>query len=92
MTNEKRILQDLVMTDTELSELVDKHMDSMTADVVSDAILDICQKCVQNEPTEWNNATRMEKMTYISQEMYRKGFIDALWLMNESIRVICSRT
>ena len=91
MTNEKRILQDLVMTDAELSELTEKYMENLTVDTISDIIIEICQKGAECGK-EWEDANRFTKLTYISRGMYRKGFIDALWLMNESIRVICSRT
>lgn len=74
--------EDLVMTNKEIAQVVDSHM----ADVSSDQILDMISHLCGEADTEYKEAEPLVKLMYIAGEMYKYGFVNALYLANEAVK------
>ena len=49
-------------------------------------ILHICETSEKEEPGKFERATQMTKLLYTAHEMYKRGFAEALYLCNESLK------
>ncbi len=77
---------DLIMSDSELANIVSDTAAKLTPEEVIDMILRIVKESDEEEPGVLKNAAPIMKITYIGKELYKYGFMVALHLMNESIK------
>lgn len=78
----------LIMSKKEIAKAVDEQMEHMQPDVVLDMILHICETSEKEEPGKFKEASQMTKLLYTAHEMYKRGFAEAIYLCNESLKMV----
>lgn len=79
--------EDIVLSDKELGECVDNHMDTIGGDQIAEMIASICKEVKEREPGMLQKAPPIAKISYIGRELYKYGFVMALYYYNESMKV-----
>lgn len=75
-----------VMSNKELKEIVDTHMQDISAEKVTDMILSVIDQASEEEQRAMAEASPTLKLVYIATEIYKLGFMYALYNYNDAIK------
>lgn len=81
MNELKTQLVNMVMDNKDMRKLIETESNEMTNDKTLDMMLSIIDSCGKDDFQKHN---RFEQISYISHESYVRGFMIALYYMNES--------
>lgn len=76
----------VTLTNEELCEAVNSEMERLDITAVSDMVLKICQDSDEHEPGLLSKANPIAQVTYIGREMYKLGFMFALYIFNDALK------
>lgn len=84
--NFEKLKKELIMSKEELREIVDTHMQSIDVEVVTDMINNIMEPKTEEDRKKMAEASMMLKMVYMATEVYKLGFMYALYNYNDAIK------
>lgn len=76
----------ITMTDEEICKAVNDEMECMGIKEITEIVLEICSKSDDQEPGAFRRAKPICQITYIGREMYKLGFIYAMYNYNEALK------
>lgn len=79
---------DIVMSNEDMRQVTEDEMERMTPETVINMLIDVGKDIADREPDAWSGARRIDKIGYVARETYMKGFVMALYLVNESMKMV----
>ena len=77
---------DIVMSSEDIVNVVESAISQLDIETVIEIVESIIDESEEAEPGILKNEVPIVKMSYICREMYKKGLMVAIYLMNESIK------
>lgn len=87
MSKNKIETESIILTLEEIKEIVEAEADDMGSEKTVDLILSILRNNSPEEQELFKNEPPMVQMLYLSKESYIRGFMNALYIFNESLKI-----
>lgn len=82
----EKFLAEFTMTNEEMTDVINNHLENVDMNNVNEMILSIIERQTEKDKQVMNEAKQIIKITYIAREMYRFGFMYALYMYNNTIK------
>lgn len=84
--NFEELKKELIMSNGELKEIVDIHMKDISVEVITEMIVSIVEQQSEEGRQAMAESTAMMKLAYIATEVYKMGYMYALYTYNDAIK------
>lgn len=76
----------IILTNEDICKTVDMEMERIDINETIDMVLSILKEMDKQELEKFRDAPLISKIAYISMEMYKYGFLYALYVYNEALK------